>query len=180
MKVLQTLLVLASGLATIAARADWPSSVTVFETAKGKTVEVQGAFEAGAPVEDLSWAWSATNACFPGTQAAKFSGHHVFFATTIPIRSVMTIAVIPRDAHQDVSIYAYMIGTNYFHLPPALPGSVTCEANHRWDRPWAGKTQDHTRSVEINAIGNPFNVLIGVSGPSSAVTGGFTLQVTVE
>ena len=177
MKVLQTLVALALGLATIAARANWPSGVTVFETAKGKTVEVQGTFEDGAPLEDLSWAWSSSNACFPGTQAAKFSGHHVFFATTIPVRSVMTITVIPHDAKQDVSIYAYMIGTSYFYLPPALPSCVTCEANHKWDRPWKGKTQDHTRSVEVNAIGNPYNVLIGVSGPSSAVTGRFTLRI---
>ena len=178
--VLQTLLVLSLGLAPIAARADWPSGVTVFETTKGSTVEVQGAFEAGVPLEDLSWAWSATNACFPGTQAAKFSGHHVFFATTIPVRSAMTVVVIPDDVQQDVSIYAYMIGASYFYLPPVLPGSVTCEANHKWDRPWKGRTQDHTRSVEVNAIGNPYNVLIGVSGPRSAVTGRFTLQVTVE
>lgn len=180
LKIAAILWVLVASLFAVAASADWPANVTVFEATKGKTVTVKGSFEAGTPIEDLSWAWSSSNACFPGTQAAKFSGHHVFFATRIPIRSVMTITVIPDDKKQDVSIYAYMIGITYFYLPPALPSSVTCEANHKWDRPWAGKTQDHTRSVEVNAISNPYNVVIGVSGPGSAVNGSFTLEVTVR
>ena len=179
-KTIRILCLLALGTLAAAARADWPSGVTVFEAARGKTVEVRGAFEQGATLDDLSWAWSSTNACFPGTQGGKFVGHHVFFATKIPPRSVMTITVIPDDKEQDVSIYAYMIGTTYFDLPPSLSGCVTCEADHKWDRPWRGKTQDHTRSVEVNAIGNPYNVVIGVSGPASAVKGSFSLQVNVK
>lgn len=175
-----TLCLLPLALFAATAHADWPAGVTVFEAAKGKTVEVRGAFEEGAAIAGLSWAWSSTNACFPGTQGGKFRGHHVFFATKIPTRSIMTVTVIPDDKEQDVSIYAYTIGTTYFYLPPSLPSCVTCEADHKWDRPWRGKAQDHTRSVELNAIGNPYNVVIGVSGPGSAVKGGFYLQVTVN
>lgn len=174
------MLCLALVLLAATAHAEWPAGVTTFEAVKGKTVHVRGAFEKGVTIEDLSWAWSGTNACFPGTQASKFLGHHVFFATKIPPRSVMTITVIPDDKAQDVSIYAYMIGATYSYLPPALPSSVTCETDHKWDRPWKGKTQDHTRSVEVNAINNPHNVVIGVSGPSSAVKGGFSLEVTLK
>lgn len=172
--------VLALSLVSVSASAAWPSGVTVFEAVKGKTVQVRGAFESGAAMEDLSWAWSSSNACFPETQASKFAGHHVFFATKIPPRSVMSITVVPDGKKQDVSIYTYMIGTTYFYLPPSLPSCVTCEANHKWDRPWKGKTQDHTRYVEVNAIGNPYNVVIGVSGPASAVTGSFTLVAAVK
>ncbi len=180
MKTSRTLCLLALCTSAATAHADWPAGVTVLDAAKGKTVEVRGSFEEGAAIGDLSWAWSATNACFPGTQGSKFRGHHVFFATRVPAQSVMTITVIPDDKEQDVSIYAYMIGTTYFYLPPSLPGCVTCEANHKWDRPWRGKTQDHTRSVEINAFSNPYNVVIGVSGPASAVKGSFSVRVTVN
>ena len=52
--------------------------------------------------------------------------------------------------------------------------------NDQWDRPKRGKTQDHTRTITFNAIGNPYNVLIGVSGPKGATAGGFTLKVDLK
>lgn len=162
------------------AHAQWPSHVKTFEPVKGRTVQVKGALENGAPLEDLSWAWNSSNACFPSMQASKFSGHHVFFATQIPRHSVMTITLIPDDAAQNLSLYAYMQGPTFFQLPSALHHCVTCEASHKWDRPWKNKTQDHTRSVEVNAIANPYNVVIGVTGPSAAIKGGFSLEVTVK
>ncbi len=157
----------------------FPESVTVVQSESNKTVTVEGRLEDGKPLDDLSWAWSSSNACFPGTQAQKFDGNHVFFATTIPVRSIMNIKLVPDDPKANFSLYAYSIGMNDFYVVPELPRSVTCEADHKWDRPWKGKTQDHTRWVELNAIGNPFNVVIGVTAPKG-VAGKFRLEIAVK
>lgn len=164
----------------IYAKADFPQYVTVVKSESNKTVSVEGKLEDGRMMEDLSWAWSSSNACFPETQALKFSGNHVLFATTIPTRSIMTIKVIPEDKNANFSLYAYSIGINDFSVVPELYRSVTCEADHKWDRPWKGKTQDHTRWVELNAIGNPFNVVIGVTAPKGVTSGKFKLEISVK
>lgn len=172
--------VLVLGGAAGEAHAQYAAGVTAIKAEKGKTVEVKGKMEDGKPMEDLSWASTAGNACFPGTQNEKFRGNHVFFSTDLPTRSILSITVVPDDPKQDLSIYAYSVGTNNFSLPPDLASCVSCEAEHRWDRPKKNKTQDHTRTVKLNAIQNPYNVVIGVSGPAGAVKGGFTLKVDLK
>lgn len=162
------------------ARAEWPAHVTVVKSEKGKTVTVKGKLENGKLIEDLSWASSSSNACFPATQNEKFRGPHVIFATEIPPRSEMKITVKPDDPKVDLSIWAYEVGTTNFALPPNLPSCVTCEAEHKWDRPKRGKTQDSSRTVEVNAIQDPFSVVIGVSGPAASKAGGFTLTIETK
>ncbi len=159
--------------------ADWPANVTVITSEKGKVVEIKGDLASGAPMENLSWASNSSVACFPATQNANFRANHVLFATSLPPRSIMLITVIPDDPSQNMSIYAYSIGTTNFRLPPQLPSCVSCEAEHKWDRPRRGRTQDHTRTVRLNATTNPYNVVIGVSGPSGA-TGGFTIKIDLK
>jgi hypothetical protein len=162
------------------ALAGWPAGVTVIKTEKGKIATVKGNLKAGKLVDDLSFASRSSVACFPATQNERFRGNHVFFATGIPPQSEMTITVTPKDTSADLSIYAYEVGTNNFTLPPELATCVTCEAEHKWDRPKKGKTQDHTRSVKLNAIKNPYNVVIGVSGPKGATAGDFTLTIDLK
>jgi hypothetical protein len=147
---------------------------------KSKTVTADGKFENGATIADLGFASKSSVACFPATQNEKFRGHHVFFGTQLPPRSIVEITVTPKDPSQDVSIYAYEIGTTAHTLPPELSSAVSCEAEHKWDRPKRGKTQDHTRTVKLNAIGNPYNIVVGVSGPAAATKGGFTVSFKTE
>lgn len=158
----------------------WPAEVKVIESKSNDTVSAEGDLSAGKTLDDLSWAWSSANACFVSIQSHKYSGNHVLYATTIPPRSIMTIKVVPEDTNANFSLYAYSIGTNDFYVVPELPRSVTCEADHKWDRPWKGKTQDHTRWVELNAIGDPFNVVIGVAGPRGVASGKFKLEISVK
>jgi hypothetical protein len=160
--------------------AEFPEYVTQVNSARGESIVVQGSFSKGITISDLDWAWSSSNACFTQLQAAKYAGPHVFFTTTIPTRSVMTVTVTPHDPKQNISLYAYTIGNGEARLPPNLPLSVTCEANYKWDRPWKGQTQDHTRSVELNAISNPYTVVIGVSGPATVTSGDFDLNISVK
>ena len=162
-------------------KAQWPSSVTVINMGGKDSVTVQGDLAKGSPMEDLSWAWNSANACFPGTQAAKFKGNHVFFAVKMSPRSEMKISVTPADANGDLSIYAYRIGANEYYLVPDLSSCITCEADHKWDRPWKGKVQTSERSVEFQNPGKElYNIIIGVSGPAAATSGGFSLKIREE
>lgn len=181
-RALALLLVFAvNGIASaIKAQDGFPENVTIVKSESNKTVSVEGDLSTGKPIDDLSWAWSSSNACFVGTQSGKYNGNHVFFATVIPTRSIMTIKVIPEDKNANFSLYAYSIGMNDFYIVPELPRCVTCEADYKWDRPWKGKTQDHTRWVELNAIGNPFNVVIGVTSPKGVTAGKFRVEISVK
>lgn len=141
----------------------------------------KGDLSQGQPLDDLSWAWSSSNACFPETQKQKFTGNHVFFTGIIPKYSEMTVTVIPDDENANFSIYAYVIGVNKNDLVPNLPSCIRCEADHFWDRPKAGKSQNHTRTVtDLLAINTPYRVVIGVTGANGLATGGFTLKVAMK
>jgi hypothetical protein len=129
---------------------------------------------------DLSWASNSAMACFPATQNERFRGNHVFFSASLPPRSEMFITVAPTDTSKDVSVYAYMVGTANYSMPPAIQSAVTCESEFKWDRPKKGKTQDSTRTVRLNATTNSYNVLIGVSGPAAATAGDFKLSIQTK
>jgi len=113
-------------------------------------------------MESLRWASNSSTACFPATQNPKFRGNYVLYVTEIPKYSNMEITVIPDDKNANFSIYAYQDGTTSNVYPLQLSSCVSCEAEHKRDYPKRGKTQDHTRSVKLNAINNPYRVVIGV------------------
>jgi hypothetical protein len=163
-----------------AADTKWPENVQAVTSIKGEAVEVTGDLKDGAVIEDLSWAARSSMACFPATQNEKFRGPHALFSTNLPARSILFVTVIPDDPNLDVSIWGYTVGTNNFRVPPAIQSCVSCEAEHKWDRKKKGKTQDHTRTIRFNAVGNPYNVLIGVSGPKDSTAGAFTLKFDLK
>jgi hypothetical protein len=165
---------------SIGVLAQFPEHVKSVTCQPNATVKVKGNLSQGQLVNDLSWAWKSSVACFPGTQKDKFTGNHVLYSTQIPPHAIMNITVIPDDKNADFSLYAYQIGTTNFSTVPDLSSCVTCEAAHKWDYPKKGKTQDHTRSVRLNAIKNPYNVVIGVVGAKGLRKGGFTLEIQLE
>jgi len=144
------------------------------------TVSYTGNLSDGQKITDLSWAANSSVACFPATKNQKFSGNHVFYTTTIPKRSEMFIKVVPKNKQQNFSLYAYQVGLNNQQVPPNLHSCITCEADHKWDYKRHGKTQDHTRQVRLNAINNPYKVVIGVVGAEGLTTGDFTLEITLK
>lgn len=147
---------------------------------KNKTVSIKGNLSKGKIIENLSWAWSSSNACFPETQKNKFTGNHVLYKTVIPAYSEMEVTVIPDDINANFSVYAYQTGLNSNHIVPNLPSSTRCEVDHKWDRKWKGKTQDHTRTAKnLLAIQNPFKVIIGVVGADGLTTGEYTLKIKI-
>ncbi len=164
-----------------AIQAQWPANVTVVSTKANDSVTVSGDLATGTLMDDLSWAANSSNACFPATQNLKFMGNHVFFAATLGPRSILTISVTPTDANGDLSIYGYMLGNKEYRLVPDLPSCVTCEADHKWDRPWKGKVQTSERKIEFqNPTQNTYNILIGVTAPKDVTTGTFSLKLKLR
>jgi hypothetical protein len=154
--------------------------IPVIKVKANWTVSHQGNLSEGQKISDLSWAANSSVACFPATQNQKFTGNHVLYETTIPKRSEMFIKVIPKNKNQNFSLYAYQVGATNNQLPPNLSGCVTCEADYKWDRKWKGKTQDHTRQVRLNAINNPYKVIIGVVGAEGLTAGDFTIEIKLN
>jgi hypothetical protein len=156
-------------------------TITKIEPIANGEISYKGNLSQGQPLDDLSWAWSSANACFPETQKQKFTGNHVFFSGIIPKYSEMTVTLIPDDEHANFSIYAYEVGATNNELVPHLNSCIRCEADHKWDRPKVGKSQDHTRTVtDLVAINIPYKVVIGVAGAEGLATGGFTLKVAMK
>lgn len=147
---------------------------------KGKTTTVEGNLQNGTKIHDLKWASNSSTACFPATQNVKFRGNHVLYETAIPTHSNMVITVIPDDKKTNFSIYTYQDGVSSEVYPPELSSCVSCEADHKWDYPKRGKTQDHTRTVRLNAINNPYRVVIGVVGADGLVEGGYKLKIEIS
>ncbi len=154
--------------------------VKVLKVKANANVSFQGNLSEGRQITDLKWAANSSVACFPTNQNQKFSGNHVFYSTTIPRRSEMFIKVIPKDKEQNFSLYAYEVGLTNDQLPPKLNSCITCEADHKWDYKYRGKTQDHTRKVRVNAINNPNKVIIGVVGANGLTEGDFTLEIKLN
>ncbi len=155
-------------------------TVKKFEAQPNAAVAVAGDLNEGATMTDLSWAWNSSNACFPETQVKKYKGNHVLYFTQIPKYSVMVIKLIPTDESANFSLYAYSTNKSKPSIVPQLPSCVSCEADHVWDRQWKGKTQDHTRSVELRAINNPYGVIIGVVGGDGQTEGAYTIEVSLK
>jgi len=150
------------------------------KSVKGKTLAYSGDLADGVKINDLSWASKSSVACFPATQNHKFTGNHIIYITEIPTYSKMAITVIPKNKKDNMSIYAYMVGTNNNAMVPNLNSCISCEAEHKWDYKKRGKTQNHTRTVHLNATTRNYKVVIGVAGADGLTNGKFTLQIKTE
>lgn len=158
----------------------FPDSVKSIALQANQTVELKGNLDQGQVISDLSWASSSSVACFPATQNSKFKAKHNLFYAALPPHSILKIKLIPDNPEAPaMSLYAYQIGANDNDLVPDLSSVVTCEADHINDRPVLGKVEDGSRSVRLNAINNPYRVVIGVTGLEAA-SGGYTLQLSLE
>ena len=73
-----------------------------------------------------------------------------------------------------------MIGVNNDAYVPNLNSCITCEADYKWDYPKRGKTQNHTRSVHLNAISRPYKVVIGVAGADGLTNASYKLIIETK
>ncbi|MFC7358509.1 hypothetical protein ACFQO1_12480 [Jejudonia soesokkakensis] len=163
---------------------DQHTGTTVFSIAHVPNGEIayEGNLNEGIFLDDLSWAWNSSVACFPATQKNKFTGKHVFFSGIIPKYSEMEVTVIPTDPSLNLSIYAYEVGVNNDAMVPNLSSCIRCEADHKQERNFVGKEpQDHTRKVtNLVTINRPYKVVIGVTGADGLEEADFTLVVKMK
>ncbi len=164
------------------AQTNYPETVTrLIAVERGKTVVIDSKLETGIEMPDLSWAWRSDMACFVQLQAWKFENKHKLFAIPTKFSGIgeITVRVIPKDPEINLSLWYYMAGATDYRLPPKVSSMRACEADFKWDRPFKGQTQDHTRWVSTGAKGNE-NVVIGVSAPKDVTAADFRLEVTVR
>lgn len=171
---------MALGFAIVADAQPKQPTMWSVKTVANKTATVEGSLKDGIKLGDLSWAWNSSNACFPATQQAKFTGNHVFLVAKLPSRSIMTVTVVPKKSGVNLSLYGYQIAEGQTTLPEALHSCVTCEADHKWDYPKRGKTQGDERTMTFNATTNSYNVVIGVTGANGLTEGDFTLSISLK
>jgi hypothetical protein len=155
-----------------------PLKMYTCKTEKGKVITYNGDLGEGVPIEDLSWASTSSMACFPGTQNEKFRGNHIIYITEMPTYCDLEITVIPEDVNANFSIWAYQVGLTNNSVPPNVSSCIACEADHKWDYQKKGKTQDHTRTVTLNSLYDPYKVVIGVAGAKGVTSGKFKLKIT--
>lgn len=144
-------------------------------TGNGGTLK--GNLSEGVIIQDLSWASTSSMACFPATQNTKFRGKHVLYQTTVPANMNIKVTVIPDNVNDDMSVYTIMDGVGNTALPPDISTCSSCEAEHKWDRPKAGKTQDHTRILNFDSFGGEYRLVIGVAGANGLDKGAYTLKI---
>ena len=152
------------------------------ELVPNKTVAYEGVIDSGLVMEDLSWAWNSSVACFPATVADRFTGKHVRYVVDVPRYSELEIKLIPTDKSADYSLYAYQAGKiTAQNLVPNLQRCIRCEADYSTEYRYANRVQDHTRIVRhILAINNPYQAVIGVVGPPGVETGAFRLEINMK
>lgn len=138
-----------------------------------KTVSLQGKLEMGKVMNDLSWAWSSQNACFPSTQQKGFNGNHVLYETQLPKRATVVITVKPKNPTAKINIYGYSVGQNSKAIVPNLPRCVSCEADNNQSK----RARNNTRSIELRAVNNPYKVYFVVVGENGLQRGDYTISV---
>ena len=172
-------LILCIGLCVSVFAQDKPT-VNKVEVVANKTITVEGSLKNGVKLKSLAWAWSSSNACFPQTQAAKFTGNHVLYVVDLPPQSIMTITVKPKNDGTILSLYGYQIGREKVILPEDLQYCVTCEADHKREYLRRGELPTSTRTMRFNAIANSYKVVIGVAGAGGLSEGDYTLEITLK
>ena len=154
------------------------TKATAITLQKGKTATVTGKLDGGAQI-DLDFAQKSQTACFVGTQFTHFDGNHVAYIVDLPKQSNLDIKATPTDKSLDISLYAYSMGTTNNYLPPNVPSAVSCEASfgtNKYSEPYnPGGAED----VKLNAISNPYKVVIVVAGAQKVTKGAFKLEVTL-
>ena len=157
-------------------------NIEFVEVLPGQTVEVIGNLDQGEMMATLNWAWDSSVACFPETQAAKFTGSHVLYVVNLPANSEMKVVLIPMDDTANFSLYAYQIGQlSNSTLVPKLSSCIRCEADYKWDYKYKGKIQDHSRIVKnLLALRNPYQVVIGIAGANGLDKGEYALHITLK
>ena len=178
--VLSLLLILCLSFLSLPALAQDETQVQLISCAKGETVQIAGDLSAGQQIP-IDWAASSQVACFPATRFVEFQGNHVFYRVELPRYSKIIITVQP-EGRKRINLYGMSQGADPSRhaVPPQITTAASCEAAYPKYVGTPNLSQGGaSQSIELNAINNPYSILIGVAGARDVLEGGFTLQVQI-
>ena len=159
--------------------AAWPDTVTVLTPDASGVATASGTLADGACV-NTDFAADSAVACFPGTRAHHFHGHHVFYALSTPIAGghIVTVTATPTSASKDISLYGYLTGS--YLVPPQVPSVLQCEASYPASVGGAGNPgAAETISFAPGGSGS-YKLFFAVTGTDSdGTTGGFDIEVQI-
>lgn len=136
---------------------------------------VTGNLSKGEIISDLSWAWNSSMACFVEPAKEWFEGNHVLYQIDLPEKSTIDISVVSTNASDDIAVYAYSKAAGDMTVPQEVTSSVSCEAS-----PSTSNAVNGAKTVSLNAINNPYSIIIGVAGAKGLTSGDYTLTIDVE
>lgn len=147
-----------------------------------KPGELSGNIKSGEKI-DLGWAELSSVAAFPGTRFEMFNGNHVFYRTSLPAGSKITIKLTPENGKR-INLYALRQGVNETAVPPAITSAISAEASYpMYANTGKGRRisnpDDGIRKIEFISVGDPYTILIGVAGAEGITEGGYKLEVQV-
>ncbi|MEE2779319.1 MAG: hypothetical protein VYE15_02265 [Myxococcota bacterium] len=153
----------------------WSDNVTrLILAGEQNSQEAEGTLADGVVI-DPNWGHDPDVYCWVGPQGVlDFGGAHVFYAVEplVPVNSVLEIELEPEEG-LDLNLYAIAQPVGTYYVPPHVPSAIDCQNG---DEEGAGGTE----TVEIATITEPYNLLVGVTGPEGTVDGGFTLRLTLQ
>ena len=153
----------------------WADDVTRVILAGEQNIQVEEGTLSDGAVIDPNWGHDPDVYCWIGPQGVlDFGGAHVFYAVEplVPVNSVLEIELEPEEG-LDLNLYAIAQPIGTYYVPPHVPSAIDCQNG---DEEGAGGTE----TVEIATITEPYNLLVGVTGPKGTVDGGFTLRLTLH
>ncbi len=135
----------------------------------------KGNLSNGEKLSDLSWAWNSSMACFVEPGKSWYEGNHVFYQIDIPDHTTIDIYLNATNSSDDIAIYAYSKGAGDKTIPPNITTCVSCEAAPSNSTPITGE-----KHLYLNAVNNPYSIIIGVAGATGVTSGEYTVTIDVE
>ncbi len=158
---------------TLVTFAQKPSNLFEIEPILNKTTNYTSNLNIGQKLDDLSWGWNSSNACFSATQKDNFNGNHVFFTSIIPENSTYKISLTPKKNNYNINLYAYEIKLSNNYLVPNLPNSIRCMSDIT--------SESNTREVVNQVLSKEkFRLVIGVVGANKLNEGEFSIKIKIS
>ncbi|MFK8045573.1 MAG: hypothetical protein AB8B72_08760 [Crocinitomicaceae bacterium] len=136
---------------------------------------ITGNLSNGEILSDLSWAWNSSMACFVEPGKSWYEGNHVFYQIDLPEKSTIEIYLTATNPADDIAVYAYSKGAGDRTIPPNVTSSVSCEAS-----PSNSTAINGEKYLYLNAVNNPYSIIIGVAGATGLTSGEYTLKIDIE
>ncbi len=145
-------------------------------TLKDGSQTFSGNLSDGKKIDDLSWAWNSSMACFVETVKNQYKGNHVFYQIDIPDHTTIDIYLTPTNSGDQIALYGYSKAAGDKTIPPNISSCVSCEA----DPSNSNGATTGERHIYLNAVNNPYSIIFGVAGADGVTSGAYTVNIEVK